>query len=179
MAYAAWRVDFNLTLSSFEPLIAGLSHLIDLSLASPRPSPPPILFTSSISVSHRMFCLLSLLQRRKPRLIIRNTIFNIDSPSSPIHELPITDPNVAVATGYSESKWVAENILLQVAKEAGLKINIVRVGQLCGDSRIGVWNEKEWVPVILRGSQVLGAIPHRVEVSSLAYNFLCTVVPYT
>lgn len=59
---------------------------------------------------------------------------------------------------------MAESILLRAAKESGLKTNIVRVGQLCGDSKTGGWNEKEWVPVMLKGSQVLGAIPHRVEV---------------
>nr|WGM49229.1 carboxylic acid reductase [Boreostereum vibrans] len=134
----AWRVDFNLSLSSFEPLVAGVRNLVELSLSSPRPSPPPVLFTSSISVL-------------------------IHSPSSPVPELPVTDPKIAVANGYSEGKWVAESILLRAAKESGIKVNIVRVGQLCGDSKVGGWNEKEWLPVMLRGSQVLGATPHRVE----------------
>ena len=48
----AWRLDFNVILSTFEPQIAGVRSLIDLSLASSRLVPPRILFTSSISVAH-------------------------------------------------------------------------------------------------------------------------------
>ena len=88
----------------------------------------------------------------------------LGSPTSPIPELAIADPKVSVANGYSEGKWVSESILLQATKETGLKTNIVRVGQLCGDSKTGGWNEKEWVPVMLKGSQALGAVPHRDEV---------------
>lgn len=46
----AYRVDFNLTLTSFEPNIKTIRQLIDLSLSSPRPSPARILFISSIGV---------------------------------------------------------------------------------------------------------------------------------
>lgn len=39
-----------MAVSSFEPLIATVRELIDLSLASPRASPPPIAFSSSMAV---------------------------------------------------------------------------------------------------------------------------------
>ncbi|THH15912.1 hypothetical protein EW146_g4654 [Bondarzewia mesenterica] len=137
----AWRVDFNLALSSFEPLIAGVRNLVNLSLSCSRPTPPPILFTSSVSV------------------VMSQT-------SSPVPETPIDDVTSAIGTGYGESKWVAENVLFRAAKEAGVRTNVVRIGQLCGDSVSGGWNEKEWVPVLLRGSQVLGAFPQRREAVS-------------
>lgn len=81
-------------------------------------------------------------------------------------ETPVTDPLIAALSGYSQSKWVAETLLLQARKERALCVNVVRVGQLAGDSRVGGWNEKEWLPVLLRGSQVLGAVPERTEVST-------------
>lgn len=46
----AWRVDFNMSLSTFEPLFGGLRDLIDLALKSPHPTPPRLLFASSISI---------------------------------------------------------------------------------------------------------------------------------
>lgn len=67
-------------------------------------------------------------------------------------------------SGYSESKWVSETLLLRARQQRGLCTNVVRVGQLCGDLKTGGWNKQEWVPVMLRGSQVLGAVPQRVEV---------------
>ena len=45
---AAWRVDFNIAISSMEPLIAGTRRLIDLALASPNQSPPHFVFASSL-----------------------------------------------------------------------------------------------------------------------------------
>ena len=46
----AWRVDFNLSLSTFEPFFTGLRDLIDIGLKSPLPTPPRLLFASSVSV---------------------------------------------------------------------------------------------------------------------------------
>lgn len=92
----------------------------------------------------------------------------LDSPASPILELPITDPKIAAGGGYSASKWVSETILLRAMKERGLRANVVRVGQLCGDLEKGGWNEKEWVPALVKGSQALGAFPERVEVRAIS-----------
>ncbi|KAI0057320.1 NAD(P)-binding protein, partial [Artomyces pyxidatus] len=133
----AWRLDFNIPLTSFEPLISSVRNFIDFALGCPRHVPPPILFTSSISV-----------------VLGRCT-------QASLSEVPITDPRMSVATGYSESKWVAESLLLRAMLETGLRVNMVRVGQLCGDSVSGGWNEKEWIAALMRGSQVLGAVPER------------------
>ncbi len=46
----AWKVDFNLSLLSMEPLIAGTRHLVDLALRSYRASPPKFVFVSSAGV---------------------------------------------------------------------------------------------------------------------------------
>ncbi len=45
----AWRVDFNVSLPSFEPLIAGARKLLDLALESSVAGGPRVLFVSSIS----------------------------------------------------------------------------------------------------------------------------------
>ncbi|KAI0030733.1 acetyl-CoA synthetase-like protein [Vararia minispora EC-137] len=133
----AWRVDFNVSLSTFEPLIAGVRNLVDLAARSTRRGGSSILFTSSISVLFSELC--------------------------PIFEGPIRDPRIAAGLGYGESKWVAETILLRAREEAGLKTTIVRVGQLAGDSQNGAWNEKEWLPAIIRTGQIVQAIPRRDE----------------
>ncbi|OBZ65571.1 Polyketide synthase HetM [Grifola frondosa] len=137
----AWQVDFNLTLSSFEPLIAGVRNLVQFSLDSARSTPPSILFISSISVLQ-------------------------NQPSSPSSEDPVHNAIHAIGTGYGESKWVAESILLRAMHDTGIHVNIVRVGQLCGDTTHGGWGEKEWVPSMLRSSQALKAIPVRDEMIS-------------
>lgn len=132
--HSAWRVDFNITLSSFEPAVRGVRNLIDLALGSPRDEPPRILFTSSIGIV--------------------KTWLNIP----PIKEDPIEDLSVINTNGYSESKWVCERILSIAAQETPLRPVIIRVGQLSGGVN-GHWNVKEWFSGLVRASQIIGAAP--------------------
>ncbi|GJJ11665.1 putative NRPS-like protein biosynthetic cluster [Clathrus columnatus] len=137
----AWRVDFNISLSSFEPAIRGVRKLIDFALGSPRTEPPRILFTSSIGIV--------------------KTWLNIPA----IKEEPITDLNVINTNGYSESKWVCERILTIAEQETSLKPVIIRVGQLSGGLN-GHWNVKEWFSGLVRASQIIGAVPENDGVVS-------------
>ncbi|TFY82198.1 hypothetical protein EWM64_g1812 [Hericium alpestre] len=136
----AWLLNFNVSLSTFEPLIAGVRNLVDLALSSPHTSPPSILFTSSISVV-------------------------INAGISPVPETPVP-AKAAVGAGYYESKWVAEQILLQTSKASSLRVTVVRVGQMSGDRAVGGWNAKEWFPALVRGSQLLQCFPQRNEAVS-------------
>ncbi|KAI0718411.1 acetyl-CoA synthetase-like protein [Cerioporus squamosus] len=131
----AWRVDFNVSLPSFEPLIAGARKLLDFALDSPVDGGPRVLFVSSISA-----------------------IINY-SAAGAVPETLDFGPEVAVGLGYGESKWVTEQLFGRAAKTTGLRTTAVRVGQLSGDTRVGGWNVKEWVPAIVRGGQILGCVP--------------------
>ncbi|KAK0491291.1 hypothetical protein IW261DRAFT_1547429 [Armillaria novae-zelandiae] len=139
----AWRVDFNLGLSSFESNIRGLRSLIELALASQA----RLVFTSSIGV------------------------FQHAGEDHPLAETHI-DADIAQETGYSESKWVSEELLRLVP---GLRYLIVRVGQLTGGLK-GVWNPKEWVPSMIQSSTVLGCLPNDEQVCALhpVPYFLCS-----
>ena len=76
----AWRLDFNLSLSSFESNIHGTRNLIDLALTSPQASHVRVLFTSSIAVTIGW-----------PR------------EKGPFPEEPISDPSFSVGQGYGEN----------------------------------------------------------------------------
>ncbi|KAK0499795.1 hypothetical protein EDD18DRAFT_1442304 [Armillaria luteobubalina] len=78
----AWRVDFNLGLSSFESNIRGLRKLIDISLTSQA----RLVYTNSIGV------------------------FLNATEDDPLAEVPV-DATVAQGMGYGESKWVSEELL--------------------------------------------------------------------
>ena len=121
-----WQVDFNLSLESFEPHIAGVRDLIDLSNQSIKK--PPILFTSSISALGNWS-----VNHRKDKV-----------PEHAVHDFTIPS-----AIGYGESKYVAE-LLLEAAKDkSGVSAAICRVGQLTGPVvKDGVWNKQEWFPSV-------------------------------
>ena len=101
----------------------------------------------------------------------------IDHPQSiVVKEEPLPDPQVAAGTGYGESKWVSERLLLEARTALGVNSTVVRVGQLSGDSRIGGWTTKEWLPslVALSLRKGIDALPSKDEVSDDIFTILRT-----
>lgn len=134
--YNAWKVDFNHTISSFEPVhIRGIRNLIDWNLSSSRN--PRIMFISSISSAG-----------------------NWNPAHGPVPEEHISDHEVAQAMGYAESKHVSECMLHVASEKSGVPVSILRVGQIGGPvTSTGVWNKHEWFPSMIQTSQSLGYLP--------------------
>ncbi|KAG7442861.1 acetyl-CoA synthetase-like protein [Guyanagaster necrorhizus] len=133
--HIAWRVDFNLPLSSFDGILKSMRNLIDLALSSPQSQTPKFLFTSSVGV-----------------------LGNLPGTANGILEQPIDDPSGVVGQGYSESKWLGEQMLYRAAKETSLRPLVVRVGQIAGGVN-GSWNTSDWIPAIVKSSRALGCLP--------------------
>lgn len=57
--HADWLVNRSVDLSQFEDSIKGTRNLVDLALSSPLPTPPRIVFTSSVGVLRSCECLFS------------------------------------------------------------------------------------------------------------------------
>ncbi|KZT28824.1 putative aminoadipate reductase [Neolentinus lepideus HHB14362 ss-1] len=131
----AWRLDFNLSVSSFEPNIKGVRNLIDLGLTSPYGSNFRFVFTSSIGTSQGW-------DREKGE-------FPEES------NLPV---DVAVGAGYGESKFVSEQLLVKAA-ERGMQTSSLRIGQVAGGRPDGSWATTDWVPIFVKSSRSLGCLP--------------------
>ncbi|KAF8578531.1 acetyl-CoA synthetase-like protein [Ramaria rubella] len=132
----AWRVNFNMALDTFKPVIRSVRNLIDFALQSPKAVPPRFIFVGSIGVYR-----------------------NWNSLSRPL-EASIVDPRIVLGSGYAESKWVGERILEEAANNTPLQPVIVRIGQMTSNSS-GAWNAGDWLPAIVRSGQVVGALPSR------------------
>ena len=83
----AWRLDFNLALSSFELNVRGTRHLIDLARASKCPTKSRFLFTSSVGSAQGW-----------------------DKNKGAFPEEVQYDTEVAVGPGYGASKYVSERV---------------------------------------------------------------------
>ncbi|EIN14664.1 acetyl-CoA synthetase-like protein [Punctularia strigosozonata HHB-11173 SS5] len=134
IVHNAWAVNFNLPLSSFEPNVLAMRTLIDIALSSPRPEPPRLIFVSSVGV-------------------IRNP-----DAGDLVPERPVDNAMLAVGAGYSESKYVAEQVLAAAARDTALRPVIVRAGQL-SNGPSGYWNEREWFPALVKSSLALRCLP--------------------
>ncbi|KAJ7819956.1 hypothetical protein B0H14DRAFT_3089317 [Mycena olivaceomarginata] len=130
--------QFQPCTSDFEDNLKGLRNLVDFSLGSPFKEPPTLIYTSSIGILQ----------------------------SAVLTERAI-DAKVAAGSGYTESKWVAEQILAKAEASTPLKPVAVRVGQLCGAAN-GAWNTTEWFPALVQASSMIRHVPDsRKDVSWL------------
>ena len=133
--HCAWPVNFQLGLQSFEPHIRGLRNLLQFSLDVQMPKAARFLFCSSISAALGT------------------------PPPATIAEGPIPSLEHASDTGYAQSKLVGERIVEHAVQVAGADAVILRIGQVVGDIKAGVWNDNEAFPLIVRSALTMGVLP--------------------
>jgi thioester reductase-like protein len=134
----AWRLDFNLTLTSFEPHVKGSRILMDLARSCRHASSLRFLFTSSIGSTQA---------------------WDARSRGSYPEEV-VLDAKYAVGGGYGESKYVTERILA----ESGLQATSFRIGQVTGGEPNGAWSTTDWLPIIVKSSLTIGMLPDAIGV---------------
>ncbi|KAG0132140.1 hypothetical protein HOY82DRAFT_606755 [Tuber indicum] len=137
--HCAWQVNFNMDVSSFENAhIKGSHNLMTLCLKSHRSSPASFNFCSSIS-----------------------SVAN----NSTAETIPETQPKYenAMPMGYAHSKLVTEKLCDVAAKRTTLTARVLRIGQVSGDTRFGIWNATEAIPLTVRSAKTLGALPAPVN----------------
>ncbi|KAF8436597.1 putative nonribosomal peptide synthetase [Boletus edulis BED1] len=127
----AWRLDFNLAISSFEANIRGSRNLIDLALDSPQKKNVRFLFTSSVGSAQGW-----------------------DNLKGPFPEEVQLDPSVAVGAGYGEGKYATERIIIK----SGMHVTSLRIGQIAGGHG-GSWVTTDWFPILVKSSIALGVLP--------------------
>lgn len=59
---------------------------------------------------------------------------------------------------------MTERIVGAAASGAGVHARVLRIGQIVGDSRVGVWSGTEAIPLMIRSAVTLGVLPDLDEV---------------
>jgi thioester reductase-like protein len=102
-----------------------------------------------------------------------------DRRKGPFPEEVQYDAGIAVGLGYGESKYVCERVSSQVLEgiihltNAAIKVLVnsklpassFRIGSVSGGSPRGAWSTSEWLPIIVKSSVSLGALPDAQGVS--------------
>ncbi|KAH9933650.1 male sterility protein-domain-containing protein [Epithele typhae] len=133
LVHNAWQVNFNLPIASFDLFLRSLRYLADFALSSPYIELPKIQYVSSI------------------------TVFQSCDVPVPVEEEPV-GAGSALGSGYGESKWVGEQMLLNLRERTGLPVQLVRLAQICGD-RNGYWNAAEWFPAMVKSAFLTRCLP--------------------
>ena len=158
IVHNAWKVDFNVTLGSFEDEhIRALRSVIDLSYAGERN--PRVVFVSSVSSAGNWL--------------------DVHASGRAIPESPLQDFRVASSMGYGESKNVAEQMLHVASHDSGVRISILRVGQIAGSTepKDPPWSEQEWVPSLIKTARSLNLLPDDIPpINWIPVNFLADAI---
>lgn len=136
----AWRVDFNLSLASFEPeLIKSVVELIDLS--GNLPNSPRVAFISSVAATNR---------------------WAESKPNAPVPEDVVVDPSVSAKRGYGFAKLTSEILLASAARTTGAPVTVLRPGQIGGPSApgYGEWSRKEAIFALVQASKTMLMAPN-------------------
>jgi carbohydrate kinase (thermoresistant glucokinase family) len=136
--HCAWSVNFNMHISSFKQTnLAGVLNLIELTRAGQNAT---FNFCSSVSATSRC----------------------------PLPEVPerVAELEWAQGMGYAQSKSVAEHLCARAAQRAGVRTRVLRVGQIIADTKHGVWNHTEAIPLMLQTAITVGALPRLRETPS-------------
>ncbi|KAF9072482.1 hypothetical protein BDP27DRAFT_1418094 [Rhodocollybia butyracea] len=138
----AWRLDFNLSLASFESHVKGSRVLIDLARSSQHSSSMRFLFTSSIGSTQS---------------------WNAQT-QGPYPEHVVMDAKYAVGGGYGESKYVTERVY--IGQEWSTSNVIPYWSSYWCHCPNGAWATTDWVPIIVKSSLSLGILPDAYGVIS-------------
>ncbi|GKT44436.1 adenylate-forming reductase Nps11 [Colletotrichum spaethianum] len=131
----AWKLDFNRPIQQFEEdCLKGTMNLMSFCLEGTKKK---FVFMSSVAAAMG------------------------NESGTRIQELPLSpDPGNALSTGYAQSKFIVEQVTQQYASLLKMPVQILRVGQLCGHSNLGVWNHTEMWPILMMtGLDTLSAMP--------------------
>jgi len=112
--------------------------LIDLCLQARRPTPATFNFCSSVSAVAA-------------------------TPGGMAKEALPTSLTHAQNMGYAQSKLVTEHICAAASAHAGMKARVIRIGQVIADTKHGVWNATEAIPMIFQTAKTIGALPRLDE----------------
>ncbi|PHH93094.1 hypothetical protein CDD83_946 [Cordyceps sp. RAO-2017] len=132
----AWPVNFNISVGSFEPHIAGVRRLVDFAAAAKKQV--PIIFLSSVS-----------------------TVGAWTKPEN-VPEAQFSDLSVPTM-GYGRSKAASSLILDAAAAKSGVTTAVIRVGQIGGPAgEKGSWNKQEFFPGLVASAVHLGILPENL-----------------
>lgn len=136
----AWSVNFNMKLESFEPNVASVAHL--LALVKGR----------SDHQKTRSFVFISSIAAVGAAPDAQNEV------AERLYDWQAAKPR----KGYGQSKWVAEQICAAASGSENLSlgpVRVLRVGQVSGDTKHGIWNPAEAIPAMVQSALTIGALP--------------------
>ena len=143
IVHSAWPMSLTRPIRTYESQFRIVKNLIDLACEVTRYRPVPFKFGFQFVSSSA---------------VVANYPLWTGNPLVP--ELPGTIESVPM-TGYAEAKLVTEHILAKTLYRYPDRFHTmaVRIAQIAGSTSNGYWNPTEYMPFLIKSSQVLRILP--------------------
>ncbi|NBD17980.1 MAG: amino acid adenylation domain-containing protein [Cyanobacteria bacterium] len=122
--------------------------------------PYSTLKAANVSGTQEILRLASRIKTKPVHFISTVSVFSPNNTSGVelVREQDNPDQGSVPASGYGQSKWVAEQ-LIAIAQQRGIPTCIYRPGRISGDSEMGVFNENDFLYRLIIGCIQLGMAP--------------------
>ncbi|KAL4262188.1 hypothetical protein AB1N83_005913 [Pleurotus pulmonarius] len=152
VVHAAWNVNFNLPLVEFYPILCYTRLLAE-------------------------FCVNA--KKRVRYNFIDSYAGTFNYPEEMVPERAL-EPKLSycLSQGYAISKMVAEHSLLKIfgSHREDFSLAVIRVGQICGDTRTGDWSQNEMMPMMIASLPSIGVLPATMPPVSWIPSDVCATV---
>jgi len=141
--HSAWPMSLTRPIRGYEMQFRILKNLVDLAHEATRYRPSSLRFGFQFISSIAVVANYPLLNGKVL-----------------VPERPTTVESVPQA-GYAEAKLICEHILAQTLHRYPDRFDamVVRIAQISGSTTSGCWNPNEYIPLLIKSSQVLRVLP--------------------
>ncbi|MBR8835865.1 MAG: amino acid adenylation domain-containing protein [Stigonema ocellatum SAG 48.90 = DSM 106950] len=132
-------------------------------------SPYSVLKAANVLGTQEVLRLASQVKVKQVHFISTKSVFSSvdDSEVRVVREHDSLDDYELPSVGYSQSKWVAEQ-LVTIARDRGLPVCIYRIGRVSGHSQTGVFNRNDFLYKLIIGCIQLGSLPEKEMIEDMA-----------
>lgn len=113
---------------------------------------------SNVQATLDLLRLASQVKLKSMHFSSTTSIFPVSTAATVRYEQELPSTPDGLITGYAQTKWVAEHLLLQ-ARARGISINCYRPGRIGWDTQTGQWNRSDGLYRLLQGCLQLGRAP--------------------
>ncbi len=132
-------------------------------------TPYSVLKAANVLGTQEVLRLASQVKVKQVHFISTKSVFSSvdDSEVRVVREDDSLDDYQLPSVGYSQSKWVAEQ-LVTIARNRGLPVCIYRIGRVSGHSQTGVFNRNDFLYKLIIGCIQLGSVPEKEMIEDMA-----------
>ena len=149
------KENLGLVSSAYNELVLNISQILHIAADTNHVKAYHHLRGSNVNGTIELIKLAS--KERRKEIIYTSTLSVLNEQRENDEDAELQNPEL-IHEGYIQTKYVSEKLLLQ-AKEAGLKVDIIRVGRVASSTATGMWCKTDGYYMVFKSFYKLNMVP--------------------